>query len=86
MAISPARRNSMSHLAQIHPDRIVGAVHRLGGALDHGGFWWPGFFGRLLGGLLVLHDVDAHLGEHRHRASICSEETPLGGRTPFSSS
>ena len=59
-----------AHLAQIHPDRIVGAVHRLGGTLDlHGQvFGGPlGLLGRLLGGLFILHDVDAHLGEHRHR-------------------
>ena len=36
--------------------------------------------------LLRLHDVDAHVGQHRHRISICSEETSSAGSTELSSS
>ena len=71
-----------AHLAQIHAHRIVGAVGRLflGGG---GGDRRAGLLGQLVGvflgvgggvgglGLLallvVLDDVDAHVGEHRHR-------------------
>ena len=70
-----------AHLAQIHAHRIVGAVGRLllGG---RGGDGRAGLLGKLVGVLLgvgggrlgfgllavlvVLDDVDAHVGEHRH--------------------
>ena len=71
-----------AHLAQIHAHRIVGAVGRLflGG---RGGDGRAGLLGQLvgvflgvgrgrlglglLGVLVILDDVDAHVGEHRHR-------------------
>ena len=70
-----------AHLAQIHAHRIVGAVGRLllGG---RGGDGRAGLLGKLVGvflgvggasarprplrRLVVLDDVDAHVGEHRH--------------------
>ena len=70
-----------AHLAQIHAHRIVGAVGRLflGGC---GGDGRAGLLGELVGvflgvgggigglglfaDLVVLDDVDAHVGEHRH--------------------
>ena len=77
MAISPSRREQLdrAHLAQIHADRIVGAVGRLARRLggDRGRRRLrrarrppaPPRRGlvRLLG-LVGLDDVDAHVGEH----------------------
>ena len=71
-----------AHLAQVHADRIVGALGRLGarGGGGDGGrrgdgaaaaFFLVGLVGAggLLGFLAFLgvDDVDAHVGQHRHR-------------------
>jgi hypothetical protein len=56
-----------AHFAQIHAHRVIGAVDRLGGALDLDGQAGPlDLFNRLLGVAFAFHHIDAHLGEHRH--------------------
>jgi hypothetical protein len=59
-----------SHLAQIHAHRIVRPIAGLGRALDlhrHAGFRLGLRRCCFLGLLLGIDDVDAHVGEHRHR-------------------
>src|SRR5436190_1867213 len=59
-----------AHLAQVHAHRVVGAadilVVEIAGALLAVAFLLGRRGGRLLA-LLALDDVDAELGEHRHR-------------------
>ena len=64
-----------AHLAQVHPDRIVGAVERLAADARHRELARAAVLGGRRGvvaaavlvlGLVVVDDVDAHLGEHRH--------------------
>lgn len=70
-----------AHFAQIHAHRVVRAVGRLFllgcgnsgiasrcqfAAFAFGFFVVIAFFGRRIFGVLVLDDVDAHVGKHRH--------------------
>ena len=86
-----------AHLAEIHADRIVGAVgrlaRRLGGDRGRrrlGEFAGLGLFlARLLGllGLVGLDDVDAHVVEHGVDVlDLVGGHFAVEGRTPFSSS
>ena len=67
-----AQQFDRSHLAQIHAHRIVGAVQRFRGGARYGHFARGGRgFHKLarrlaLFGLVILDDVDAHFGQHRH--------------------
>ena len=67
-----------AHFAQIHPDRIVGAIGGFGRTCGdllrlHGldqvaalrFFFLGGFLGRCVVVFLVLDDIDAHLAQHR---------------------
>ena len=87
-----------AHLAQVHADRIVGAVGRLAALaalLGDGGAGRPSISSRpsdsssassscSLGlGLVLLvgfDDVDAHVGEHRHRVFDLLGGDLLGGK------
>ena len=59
------------HLAQIHADRIIGAVERFSRGADNGNFARGGGFHQFardltLLGLVILDDVDPHFRQHRH--------------------
>ena len=103
MAISPSRTEQLdrAHFAQIHAHRVIGAIERR--LDDSGGrrraqvafhrfrlvlviFGTRGF-GAVIGGLVILDDVDAHFADSEDMtSSICSDDIWSCGRASFSSS